>query len=87
MRNLRHTFGSQSKAFFPPEPFALRTLRPRTCYYVNTCENNNLEVFDIYEDKCTGKSDSRPAFDELMQDMRDKRFNTIIVYKLKRIGR
>ena len=51
------------------------------------CEKNNLEVFDIYEDKCTGKSDSRPAFDELMRDMRDKRFNTIVVYKLDRIGR
>jgi DNA invertase Pin-like site-specific DNA recombinase len=51
------------------------------------CEKNNLEIFDIYEDKCTGKSDSRPAFDELMRDMRDKRFNTIIVYKLDRIGR
>ena len=50
-------------------------------------QNNSLEVFDIYEDRCTGKSDSRPAFDRLMADMRDKRFKTIVVYKLDRIGR
>ena len=51
------------------------------------CEKNNLEVYDIYKDEFTGQASSRPAFDRLMNDMRDKRFNTIIVYKLDRIGR
>ncbi len=51
------------------------------------CRNNDFDVYDIYLDYFTGKSDSRPAFDRLMTDMRDKRFNTIVVYKLDRIGR
>jgi len=51
------------------------------------CQNNDLDVYDIYEDSFTGKATSRPAFDRLMTDMRDRRFKTIVVYKLDRIGR
>ena len=51
------------------------------------CKKNNLEVYDIYKDEFTGQASSRPAFDRLMNDMRTKKFNTIIVYKLDRIGR
>ena len=51
------------------------------------CEKNNLEVYDIYKDEFTGQASSRPAFDRLMDDMRTRKFNTIVVYKLDRIGR
>ena len=50
---------------------------------IDYCKSGDFKIYDIYEDVISGKTDSRPAFDELM---RDKRFNTIIVYKLDRIG-
>lgn len=51
------------------------------------CITHDHEVYDIYEDVISGKSDSRPAFDKLLFDMRSKRFDGIAVYKLDRIGR
>lgn len=54
---------------------------------VNYCGNNNIEVYKIYQDIITGKSDSRPAFNRLMSDMRARLFNCVAVYKLDRIGR
>jgi len=42
------------------------------------------EYIDIAE---SGKKESRPAFDEMLQEMRRYRFHTIMVYKLDRIGR
>lgn len=46
------------------------------------------EVFDIYNDEnWSGKDDSRPQFDRMMNDMRQRKFQGIVVYKLDRIGR
>jgi DNA invertase Pin-like site-specific DNA recombinase len=51
------------------------------------CKRNNYEVFDIYQDVISGKTDSRKDFDRLMNDMRQHKFDCILVYKLDRIGR
>lgn len=51
------------------------------------CKVNELEVYDIYEDVISGKKESRPAFDRLLYNMRQRRFNAVAVYKLDRIGR
>ena len=51
------------------------------------CKNNNLEVFDIYEDYISGAKDSRPAFNQMIDDLRDRKFKGVVVYKLDRIGR
>lgn len=51
------------------------------------CIRNNYEVFDVYQDVISGKTDSRPDFDRLINDMRNHRFDCIVVYKLDRIGR
>jgi len=53
----------------------------------NYCILHSHEVYDVYEDVISGKTDSRPAFDKLLYDMRNKRFDAIAVYKLDRIGR
>jgi len=50
-------------------------------------KDNNHELFKLYEDKFTGKEFSRPDFDNLLSDMRDGKFNMVIVYKLDRVGR
>jgi DNA invertase Pin-like site-specific DNA recombinase len=51
------------------------------------CKRNNYVVFDIYQDVISGRTDSRPDFDRLINDMRKHRFDCIMVYKLDRIGR
>lgn len=52
------------------------------------CQRNGYEVYQIYKDAgLSGARDSRPAFDELLKDMRLFHFNRIMVTKLDRIGR
>jgi len=54
---------------------------------IDYCKNNNLDVFSIYEDVISGAKDSRPAFNRLINDMRSRKFDCVVVYKLDRIGR
>lgn len=51
------------------------------------CEVKGYEIHKIYTDIYTGKSSSRPSFNELLRDMRSYKFGAIIVTKLDRIGR
>ncbi len=51
------------------------------------CDRNGHEVFRVYQDVISGTKDSRPAFNELLNDMRHYRFNCVMVTKLDRIGR
>lgn len=51
-------------------------------------ENNNYKIYKIYEELGrSGKNINRPAFQEMMNDMRTHKFNKIIVMKLDRISR
>lgn len=49
--------------------------------------NQNLGIFNIYVDEVSGTKSSRPALNDLMFDMRDKKFNCVVIYKLDRLGR
>jgi len=52
------------------------------------CKRNNLEVFKVYQDQAiSGMKTSRPAFDEMLKDMRSLKFNVLMVTKLDRVGR
>lgn len=51
------------------------------------CERNNIEIYKVYKDVISGKTTNRPEFNKLLEDMRARKFNTIIVTKLDRIGR
>jgi DNA invertase Pin-like site-specific DNA recombinase len=51
------------------------------------CERNNLKVYKVYKDVISGKTTSRPSFNELLKDMREVRFKGIVVTKLDRLGR
>jgi len=51
------------------------------------CKIRSFEVYKIFKDEISGKTTSRPAFNELLKDMRLMRFNCIMVTKLDRIGR
>lgn len=52
------------------------------------CETNGYIIYKIYSDEGkSGKDTNRPGFQEMMQDMRDNKFDKIIVMKLDRISR
>ena len=52
------------------------------------CKRLDYEVFKVYVDNgVSGTTTSRPAFDEMLNDMRLVKFNCIMVTKLDRIGR
>ena len=51
------------------------------------CKRQNYEIFKEYEDVISGKTNKRPAFDKLVEDMRGGKFDIVLVYKIDRIGR
>ncbi|WP_084156244.1 recombinase family protein [Clostridium akagii] len=54
----------------------------------NYASNLNIKEFIIYEDEgFSGKNLDRPNFQKLLNDARDKKFDTLICYRLDRISR
>jgi DNA invertase Pin-like site-specific DNA recombinase len=52
------------------------------------CSLNNLEIYKVYQDEgISGSKASRPALDLMLQDMRNKLFDVVIVWKYDRLGR
>lgn len=51
------------------------------------CSRQGFIVYKVYMDVISGTKSSRPAFNDLLSDMRHYRFNAIAVTKLDRIGR
>ena len=52
------------------------------------CDYKNYEVYKVYEDEgISAKNMNRPAFQEMIQDIKDGKINKIIVYKLDRLTR
>ena len=53
------------------------------------CEYKGYEVFDVYEERgISAKTGNyRPEFERLLQDIKDKKCNTIVVLKLDRLTR
>ena len=53
------------------------------------CAFKEYEVFKVYEDAGISAKDieHRPAFQEMLQDMRDGKINYIVAYKLDRVTR
>ena len=52
------------------------------------CDYKNYEVYKVYEDAgISARNMNRPAFQEMIQDIKDGKINKIIVYKLDRLIR
>ena len=52
------------------------------------CNRNGYEVVGEYlDDGYSGRDDKRPEFERMLSDMRAGNFDTVICYKLDRIGR
>ena len=55
---------------------------------IEYCKFKRYEVYKVYKDPgISAKNDKRPAYQEMMQDTRDKKCNTIVVLKLDRLTR
>ena len=51
------------------------------------CINNNWSIYKIYTDVISGAKQSRPAFNEMLDDLRHFKFRGLVVTKLDRLGR
>lgn len=51
------------------------------------CKNRQYEVYKIYKDVISGAKDSRPELNQMMQDAYNRHFESIIIWKLDRLGR
>lgn len=55
---------------------------------IKLAESNNYSIYKIYEELGkSGKNTNRPAFQEMMNDMKEHKFSKIMVMKLDRISR
>lgn len=62
------------------------TIQERICR--EYCDRNGHVVYRVYMDNgVSGMRGSRPAFNELLSDMRSLKFNCVMVTKLDRMGR
>ena len=51
-------------------------------------ENNDIRIVEIYHDEAlTGQTDKRPAFQRMVRDAKNNKFDCVIVYKLDRFAR
>lgn len=50
-------------------------------------KNKGFEVFEVYTDVISGAKDSRPKLNLLMQDAYNKSFDSVLIWKLDRLGR
>ena len=52
------------------------------------CKFKRYEVLKVYKDAgISAKNDKRPAYQEMMKDVRDKKINVIVAFKLDRLTR
>ena len=55
---------------------------------IEYCKFKRYEVYKVYKDSgISAKNDKRPAYQEMMQDMRDGKINVIVAFKLDRLTR
>ena len=54
---------------------------------VKYCETHEHIIFKVYKDVISGTTSSRPDFNQLLEDMRLRKFDCIMVTKLDRMGR
>jgi len=52
------------------------------------CKREGFDIFEIYKDEgVSGAKTSRPALDKMLKDMREKKFDAVVVWKFDRLGR
>ena len=52
------------------------------------CKFKRYEIFKVYKDAgISAKSDKRPAYQEMLEDIKSKNINVIVAFKLDRLTR
>ena len=51
------------------------------------CQRRQWDVVETYQDVISGRKDTRPSLNRLMQDARRGKFEVVAVYRLDRLGR
>lgn len=52
------------------------------------CNFKGYEIYKVYTDEgISAKDDKRPAYQEMMRDVKDKKINVIVAFKLDRLTR
>ncbi len=52
------------------------------------CKFKGYEIYKVYEDAgISVKNDKRPTYQEMMKDVKDKKINVIVAFKLDRLTR
>lgn len=65
-----------------------QTVDNQTIILKEYCIRNNIDVYNVYaEEGVSGTKVSRPALNNMLFDMRAGLFDTIIIWKLDRLGR
>lgn len=53
---------------------------------VKYCQDKGLE-YDVFQEFASGSKESRPELDKMLQGIRAKEYNKVIVWRLDRLGR
>ncbi len=64
-----------------------QTTEQQTAKLKEYCKNNKINIFKVYEEKISGSKTSRPKLNEMLEEMRNKKFQAVIVWKYDRLGR
>src|ERR1700678_4134992 len=51
------------------------------------CEQRGWKIAEEYVDRISGVKERRPSLDKLMADAKRRKFDTLLVWKLDRLGR
>ena len=52
------------------------------------CDFKGYDIYKVYKDAgISAKNDKRPAYQEMMQDVKDGKINVIVAFKLDRLTR
>lgn len=63
-----------------------QTLEQQKAPLIKYCQEQGWE-YDIFEEKISGAKDSRPQLGLMMDRIRSRAYNKVLVYKLDRLGR
>jgi len=63
-----------------------QTLEQQEVPLIEHCKKENWE-YEIFKDFASGSKESRPQLDKMMQQIRNKEFDGVLVYRLDRLGR
>lgn len=63
-----------------------QTLEQQHVPLVDSCKKENKE-YDLFLEHASGAKESRPELDKMMSGVRDRVYDTVLIYRLDRLGR